>query len=102
MDAFAVFLTFQKALHQHYARANALTRLKRQSIPSDNPVRNLLDGVPTHSFDTLIINMLADTRAQGGLTEMQRLGGRTLIALNGTAYCRSERIACPAILIMAF
>ena len=51
----AAFLTFQKALHQHYARSNAHTRLQRQRIPSDNPVCNLLDG---------------------------------------TAYCRSERIAC--------
>ena len=102
MAAFAVFFTqsasflkFQRALQRNHARSNAHTLFELKRIPSDNHLRNLLDGVPPQHFDKVFLNMLVDTHAQGRLTHMQRLGKRTLIAIDGTEYFSSERIHCP-------
>ncbi|MGH6821663.1 MAG: hypothetical protein ACREDU_12495, partial [Methylocella sp.] len=64
-------------------------------IPPDNHIRSMLDPVhPSHlqsSFD----QTLAALQARGGLKAFERLGGRTLIALDGTEYYCSQKIGCP-------
>ena len=64
-------------------------------IPTDNHIRSMLDPVhPSHlqsSFDQVV----AILRAKGGMTAFERLGGRTLIALDGTEYFCSQKLGCP-------
>jgi hypothetical protein len=55
----------------------------------------MLDPVhPSHlqsSFDQVV----AALRDKGGMKEFQRLGGRALIALDGTEYFCSYKLGCP-------
>jgi hypothetical protein len=64
-------------------------------IPTDNHIRSMLDPVhPSHlqsSFDQVV----ATLRARGGMKDFERLGGRALIALDGTEYFCSQKLGCP-------
>lgn len=52
-------------------------------IPTDNTIRNLLDGCPPDAFDTLFRRSLDIFAAQDALQPYQRLDGRILIAPDG-------------------
>lgn len=103
MAAFSVFfmqhpsfLSFQRSLHQHKGRDNTQTLFGMEKIPTDNHIRQMLDGVDPGHFEQayffIIDNMLAVTpRAARNV-----LGGRTLIALDGSEYFCSKSINCPA------
>ena len=64
-------------------------------IPCDNHIRALLDGVPTAHFDGQFRAIVEDLDAHGALAPMRRLGGRLLVALDGTEFFRSRSIHCP-------
>ena len=74
--------------------SNCHTRFGMAKIPADNPIRAMLDPVdPSHlqpCFDATV-DML---RRRGGLASLERLRGRTLIALDGTEYFCSQRPGC--------
>ena len=63
-------------------------------IPTDNHIRAMLDPVhPSHLQDCFDAAVAA-LRDRGGLKTFQRLGGRTLIALDGTEYFCSQKLGC--------
>ncbi len=80
MAAFAVFFTqcpsFLAAPRELEQRSNAHALFALDSIPTDNHIRNLLDGVPPRHFDPVCLHRLEDTLQQGGLATMQRLKGK--------------------------
>ena len=61
------------------------------AIPSDTYIRLMLDGASPAAFDPLFFKAIED---RGLLTPFQRLGGRTLIALDGTEHFCSRKIHC--------
>ena len=65
------------------------------SVPSDNHVRQMLDGNSPTAFDGLFVKALESVAAADGLSAFQRLGGRLLIALDGTEHFGSRKIGCP-------
>ena len=89
------FLAHQRALAEARARSNAHTLFGLARIPCDNHIRQLLDGVPAERFDGQFHAIVEDLQAHGALAPMRRLGGRTLIALDGTEFFRSRNIDCP-------
>jgi len=89
------FLSHQRALAARRGNSNAHTLFGLRRIPSDNHVRQTLDGVPPTHFDALFTGLVAELDAAGALDGMRRLDGRALIALDGTEYFRSRKIHCP-------
>ena len=103
LSAFSLFfmqsescLDYQRGLEAKHMASNCQTLFGMTKIPTDNHIRSMLDPVdPAHlqpCFDASI-DML---RQRGGLKEYERLGGRTLIALDGTEYFCSQKLGCPA------
>src|ERR1019366_791719 len=89
------FLSYQRSLEEGRKTSNCHTLFGMAKIPTDNHIRSMLDPVhPSHlqsSFDQVV----AILRAKGGMTAFERLGGRTLIALDGTEYFCSQKLGCP-------
>src|SRR6201997_4061732 len=91
----ASFLAFQRKLEKGQGRSNCQTLFGIEKIPSDNYIRDMLDGADP----ALLAPCFEDTERLLVEPAMRqafgRLGGRTLIALDGTEYFCSQKIACP-------
>src|SRR5271166_7121307 len=91
----ASFLSFQRTLEKGQGRSNCQTLFGIEKIPSDNYIRDMLDGADPALLASCF------QRAEQLLLEpamrdaFGRLGGRTLIALDGTEYFCSQKITCP-------
>jgi hypothetical protein len=91
----ASFLAFQRSLEKGQGRSNAQTLFGIGRIPSDNYIRDMLDeadpALLQPCFERLetLLTEPAMQRAFG------RLGGRTLIAVDGTQFHCSQKIGCP-------
>lgn len=104
MAAFSVFfmqspsfLAHQQRLAQGpgHGRSNCETLFGMVKIPSDNHIRDMLDGVPPESFYPLFGAALDALDRGGGLAAFRRLGEHVLIAFDGTEYFRSAKLNCP-------
>src|SRR3954466_7559304 len=89
------FLGHQRALAEGHGRSNCQTLLGMTAIPSDNHIRQMLDGTVPGAFDGLFIKGLETVAAADGLSAFQRLNGRVLVALDGTEHHCSRKIDCP-------
>ena len=82
----ASFLSFQRKLEKGQGRSNCQTLFGIEKIPSDNYIRDMLDGADP----ALLAPCFEDTErllVEPAMREaFGRLGGRTLIALDGTEY----------------
>src|SRR5215217_4529151 len=80
------FLAHQRALEGGRKRSNCRSLFGMMAVPTDNHIRAMLDPVhPSHlqpAFDQT-------------LDMLRRLGGRVLIALDGTEYFCSQKLGCP-------
>jgi hypothetical protein len=86
------FLGHQRALAEGHGRSNCQTLFGMTAIPTDAHIRQMLDGAPPASFDPLFFKTIA---TEGVLDPFRRLGGRVLIALDGTEHFCSRKIHCP-------
>ena len=104
MAAFSVFhmqspsfLAHQRRLEEGFGRSNCASLYGISKIPSDNHIRDMLDaaapGLLHPVFDAALDEL---EQAPGGLDVFRRLGGRVLIALDGTQYHCSRTIRCPS------
>ncbi len=91
----ASFLSFQRRLERGHGRSNCQSLFGIEKIPSDNYIRDMLDGAdpgllaPCFRRTEELLLEPAMREAFG------RLGGRTLVALDGTEYFCSQKIVCP-------
>jgi hypothetical protein len=88
------FLAHQRALAQGHRRSNCQTLFGISAIPTDNHIRQMLDGVAPAAFDGLFFKALETLEAGDALAPFQRLDGRLLIALDGTEHHCSRKIHC--------
>jgi hypothetical protein len=65
-----------------------------ERIPSDNHIRAMLDPASPALLHPAFGTVVDALRRPGALDEFRRLGGHTLIALDGTEYHCSEAIHC--------
>jgi hypothetical protein len=89
------FLAHQRALAEGHGRSNCQTLFGIAAIPSDNYIRSMLDGAAPAAFDGLFMKGLAALAEGDALPPFQRLGGRLLIALDGTEHFCSRKLHCP-------
>lgn len=90
------FLAFQRTLYENTGQDNTQTLFGMEKIPSDNHIRNLLDGVEPSHFDDNFFAIIDDLHASNAPIVNNVLGGYTLIALDGSEYYCSKKISCPA------
>ena len=86
------FLAHQRGLTEGHGRSNCQTLFSMTAIPTDAYIRQMLDGAPPAAFDPLFFKTIA---TEGVLDPFRRLGGRVLIALDGTECFCSRKIHCP-------
>jgi hypothetical protein len=91
----ASFLSYQRALEKGHGRSNCQTLFGIGKIPSDNYIRDMLDEA-----DPALLRPCFE-RLEGLLAEppmrqaFGRLGGRILVAWDGTEYFCSQKLGCP-------
>jgi len=89
------FLAYQRELEAGRKTSNCHSLFGMTAIPTDNHIRSMLDPVPPSHLQPAFDQALGVLRQQGGLVPFQRLGGRVLIALDGTEYFCSQKLGCP-------
>jgi len=89
------FLAYQRELEAGRKTSNCHSLFGMAAIPTDNHIRSMLDPVPPSHLQPAFDQALGVLRQQGGLAPFQRLGGRVLIALDGTEYFCSQKLGCP-------
>jgi hypothetical protein len=102
MAAFSVFfmqspsfLAHQRHFEQGHGRSNCASLFGIAKIPSDNHIRDLLDPATPDLLHPVFAETIEQLRLiDGGLNVFRRLGGRVLIALDGTEYHCSKKIRC--------
>lgn len=89
------FLAHQRVLAAGHGRSNCTTLFGISAIPTDNYIRLMLDGASPAAFDGLFMKAIETVADADALAPFQCLGGRTLIALDGTEHFCSRKIHCP-------
>lgn len=91
------FLAHQTALTEGVGRgrSNAHTLFRMTAIPCDNHIRSMLDGAPPDHFDPVFAAIVKDFHGCGCLAPLRCLGGRVLIALDGSEHFCSRKVSCP-------
>lgn len=74
--------------------SNCETLFGIEKIPSDNHIPDLLDPVPPELLASCFDQVLDEMREHGGMKDLERLGGRILVALDGSEYFCSEKRGC--------
>lgn len=88
------FLERQREMERHKGRSNASSLFKIIKTPSDNQIRNLLDGVDEAEFHKDFTRLHGYLKESGAWEQMRDLGGTHLVALDGVQYFSSTKIEC--------
>src|SRR3954470_20059304 len=89
------FLAHQRALEEGRKMSNCQSLFGMTAVPTDNHIRAMLDPVHPSHLQPAFDQTLEMLRQHDGLRAFQRLGGRVLIALDGTEYFCSQKLGCP-------
>lgn len=90
----ASFLAYQRALEKGHGRSNGQTLFGIGRIPSDNYVRDRLDEADPALLRPCFERMETLLAEPPMRQAFGRLGGRTLIAWDGTEYFCSQKLGC--------
>ena len=85
------FLSHQRRMEHRRNASNCKTLFGIEAIPSDNHIRDLLDPAPPELLVPCFDQALEQMRQHGGMKDFERLGGRVLVALDGSEYFCSEK-----------
>jgi len=89
------FLSYQRSLEEGRKTSNCRTLFGMAAVPTDNHIRAMLDPVHPSHVQPVFDQVLDVLHRRGGLAPFGRLGGRVLVALDGTEYFCSQKLACP-------
>jgi hypothetical protein len=91
----ASFLSFQRALEKGQGRSNCQTLFGIGKIPSDNYIRDMLDGADPALLQPCFERMEQLLAAPPLRATFARLDDRILLAWDGTEYFCSQKLGCP-------
>jgi len=101
MSAFATFhcqspsfLAHQQLMHQAHGFDNAATVYGIKKLPTDNQIRNVLDGIDSKLLRPVFKDTFEYLQGQGVVESFRSFANTLLIALDGTGYFCSESIHC--------
>src|ERR1700691_3354654 len=89
------FLSHQRALEKGQGRSNGQTLFGIGRIPSDNYIRDSLDEADPALLQPCFERMETLLAEPAMRQAFGRLGGRTLVAWDGTQYFCSQKLGCP-------
>lgn len=103
LSAFSVFFTpspsfleYQRGLEQVHGDNNARALFGVHDIPSDNPIRNLLDATPPDTLKPVYAFLFKALEQSGVVDSLRWADGTRLLALDSTEYFSSQAIHCEA------
>lgn len=91
----ASFLSFQRALEKGQGRSNCQSLFGIEKIPSDNYIRDMLDEADPALLAPCFERLEALLAEPPLRQAFGRLGGRTLVAWDGTEFFCSQKLGCP-------
>lgn len=101
MSAFSVFFTQSPSFLAHQrdmklckGRCNAETLFHLNELPSDNQIRNLLDGVSPAYVQPVYRDIFLALERSGILEKRRSFANQLLVAIDGTKYFSSQVIQC--------
>ncbi len=101
MSAFSVFFTqspsflaHQRDMKLRKGRCNAETLFHLNELPSDNQIRNLLDGVSPAYVQPVYRDIFLALERSGVLEKRRSFANQLLVAIDGTEYFSSQAIQC--------
>ncbi len=89
------FMPYQRRLEEGCKGSNCRMLFGMAAIPTDNHIRAMLDPIQPCYLQPAFDGVLETMRRRDGFAPFRRLGGRVLIALDGTEYFCSQRLSCP-------
>jgi len=102
LSAFSVFFTqtpsflaYQRKMADRKGKNNAQSLFGVHQIPSDNQIRNLLDGVEPEQVFPVFEEILQILDEQGQLDGFRSVSDTLLVAMDGTEYFSSTQLCCP-------
>jgi hypothetical protein len=87
------FLEHQRQMASLHGKSNAQTMFGIFNIPTNQQIKNILDGIPATALIGVFDWVYQVMRDQGLLQSFEYLGG-LLVALDGTQYYSSQKIKC--------
>jgi hypothetical protein len=90
----ASFLAHQRDMMRRQGKNNLVSVFGAGQIPSDNHIRDLLDGAPAEEFAPLYEWVWSELEGAGKLEGYEALGGRLLVGIDGIQYFSSSKIHC--------
>jgi hypothetical protein len=87
------FLEHQRQMASLHGKSNAQTTFGIFNIPTNQQIKNILDGIPATALIGVFDWVYQVMRDQGLLQSFEYLGG-LLVALDGTQYYSSQKIKC--------
>lgn len=88
------FLAHQRTVKQKRGRSNLESVFQMERVPSDNHIRDLLDGVPASHLERGYHGLWQQLVTEGKLSGFQALGGRLLVGVDGIQFFSSTKIHC--------
>lgn len=89
------FLAHQRLLKSRFGMSNANTLFQMDKVPSDNQIRNILDGVSPKNLQSVFKEGFSAIERSGDLKQYREsIGEDMLIALDGTWYFSSQNVHC--------
>lgn len=88
------FLAHQRALLKQNGRSNLGSVFQMKSVPSDNHIRSLLDGVPAQHFEAAYMWLWQRLLATNKVARFQIMGQQLLVGVDGIQYFNSAKIHC--------
>ncbi|MBS3731522.1 MAG: hypothetical protein KGY42_01335 [Desulfobacterales bacterium] len=91
-------LAFQKRIQDHGNKNNLQTIFGVGSIPKSTQLRDVIDLIPSSSFDPIFSDFFSLLQRAKLLEKFQIFNNQYLISIDGTQYFTSENISCPGCL----
>jgi hypothetical protein len=88
------FLAHQRDMARRKGKNNAVNLFRMKRVPSDNHIRNMLDGVAANNFAACYEWLWWELEKKGQLAAFEVMGGRLLVGIDGIQYFYSTKLHC--------
>ena len=92
---FPSLLRYMREMQEQEKRDNVQSLFDVKGIPSDNQIRNIVDGIEPGAISTVFNDTLKVAQQSGVLKEYRVLDEGVLLAIDGLWYFSSQNINCP-------
>jgi hypothetical protein len=92
---FPSLLRYMREMEEREKRDNVQSLFDVKGIPSDNQIRNIVDGIDPLALSPVFNATLETTRQSGIIDGYRVLDGGVLLAIDGLWYFSSQKINCP-------